>query len=562
MFKFKKLILASIAALVLLFNLSVPFAKAQANPWYQGPWYLQGPVQWYSKVYDSSNPQEIFGERYTAAQVQWVIYSLFSVGINTFISPDVVICISTFDVFGSCTTAGQDTIKRFMSNPFFLVDANGQSNLAETDPNQSLLSKLVADRPLSGITYVKHLGTSFHIVPETYAQTGFGYNAFTFVQGLWGATRNITYGLMILVIIGMAFMIMFRTKISPQAVITVQSALPKIVITLILITFSYAIAGFLVDIMYVAIALVSLIFSSSGIFDPSVASATTLFDQLTNGNLGLGAFGILVLYWFRFMLGFIAIISNPDLSSIGSGITSVLSIPVGISLMPIIILIVSLLLLWISFKVLWMLIKTFINIILLVIAAPFIIALGALRSGSGFGGWVRSLASNLAVYPVAGVLFFVSFIFLGAAYNAGGVSILPGSWSNFVSPTLFGISRTAFTGPNSWAPPLTLGPSNGAGMRFLWLFASLGVLAIAPKTVELIQSMMTGKPFAYGSAIGEVITPVAYGELQRRSSAQATKYKTALDAVKGNVNALSPGTRASQTVWNLVGSFSGGKIKR
>src|SRR6476619_7172420 len=102
---FKKFLFSSIVAILLLFNLAVPYAHAQVNPWYQGPWYLQGPVQWYTKVYDSSNPQEIFGERYTAAQVQWVIYSIFSVFINTFVPPEVIICLTTGDAFGSCTTA-------------------------------------------------------------------------------------------------------------------------------------------------------------------------------------------------------------------------------------------------------------------------------------------------------------------------------------------------------------------------------------------------------------------------------------------------------------------------
>jgi len=72
----------------------------------------------------------------------------------------------------------------------------------------------------------------------------------------------------------MAFMIMFRVRISPQTVITVQSALPKIIFTLILITFSYAIAGFLIDLMYVVIGIFSFIVTQGGIFD---GSATDLF---------------------------------------------------------------------------------------------------------------------------------------------------------------------------------------------------------------------------------------------------------------------------------------------
>ncbi len=68
----KKAILGFLASLVVLTSslvYFVPNAKASA-------WYSQTYEEWLTKVVDSSNPDEIFGERYTAAQVQWVIYGL------------------------------------------------------------------------------------------------------------------------------------------------------------------------------------------------------------------------------------------------------------------------------------------------------------------------------------------------------------------------------------------------------------------------------------------------------------------------------------------------------
>ena len=50
---------------------------------------------------------------------------------------------------------------------------------------------------------------------------------------------------------------------SPQTIVTIQSALPKIVVTLILVTFSYAIAGFMVDLVYVVMGLFSQFFTQS-----------------------------------------------------------------------------------------------------------------------------------------------------------------------------------------------------------------------------------------------------------------------------------------------------------
>src|SRR5258708_14361646 len=83
-------------------------------------------------------------------------------------------------------------------------------------------------------------------------------------------------------------MIMFRVKISPQVVVSVQSALPKIAIALVLVTFSYAIAGFLIDIMYVFVGLFSLVFSRftvAGVsfVGGSAGAVTGYFDMLTKG---------------------------------------------------------------------------------------------------------------------------------------------------------------------------------------------------------------------------------------------------------------------------------------
>ena len=61
------------------------------------------------------------------------------------------------------------------------------------------------------------------------------------------AFRNFAYVLITLLFIIMGLMIMFRVKIDPRTVVSFQSALPKIIMALILVTFSYAIVGLLID---------------------------------------------------------------------------------------------------------------------------------------------------------------------------------------------------------------------------------------------------------------------------------------------------------------------------
>ena len=77
----KKFVLTLLSSL-LIFNsvMATPLAALAAD---EAPstWYKQDFGSWYSKVYgDESPPSEIFGERYTAAQVQWIIYGLAIVG--------------------------------------------------------------------------------------------------------------------------------------------------------------------------------------------------------------------------------------------------------------------------------------------------------------------------------------------------------------------------------------------------------------------------------------------------------------------------------------------------
>src|SRR3972149_4058830 len=73
----KKVTLSFLSALVLLFSFA-PYFEAYAQDSNSTAWYDQDFWDWHGKVYDYKNPSEIFGERYTAAQVQWVLYGVLS----------------------------------------------------------------------------------------------------------------------------------------------------------------------------------------------------------------------------------------------------------------------------------------------------------------------------------------------------------------------------------------------------------------------------------------------------------------------------------------------------
>ena len=499
-----KILLLFLAFYLLAISVFTPAVSAQAPA---GPWYEPTFQEFYTKVYDqnTSPPNEIFGERYTAAQVWWVIYGLFALIIRQIPARDAILCLMNNDI-SQCI----DQINQLLAG----VNTDNQ-DLAQSE-NGSLFTAVFADRSFSGVAYVKEKLSKFRLVPEVKAQgAGFGFEGLSIVRELWRHARNMTYILFIFVIIFMAFMIMFRVKVSPQTVITVQSALPKIAAAIILVTFSYAIAGFVVDLMYVVIGLLSLMFARTGSLFST--SSLAIFEFLTKGALlgvNLGVLGLLVFYaiGFGIVLFWILVAGNGLVYALVNTFTIIpaaASILIGI-IASIILLIV---LLFASFKIVWMLIKTFANVLLLTVFAPFQIALGALTAGSGFGAWLKNFASQLAVFVVTGALFALSYIFLiqAVAHTIAGVipTKLGGVFN--LAPQPAGILSSG-----GW-PPLLGGTDKMLGL--LLLGVSLGILLLIPKAVDMIKGLLSGRPLAYGTAIGEAFGPVAAGYGFARRSA-------------------------------------------
>ncbi len=502
---FKKLLISFLIGTTLFLSFA-PFsqAKAEAN------WYDQSFQEWYGKVYDTSNPNEIFGERYTAAQVQWIVYSLFA-----FVIPDkpTVQCIMSGDL-----TSCLDQIKGLLG----IADAGINPGVPT---KQESLTSLVfsSNRPLSFISYAKNLGNKMSLVSKVNAQApGFGFDALEVIRSLWIASRNIVYGLLVLIAIILAFMVMFRMKIAPQVVISIQSAIPKILIALILVTFSYAIAGLLVDLMYVVTGIISLAITSGVGEDIFTKDPAVIFRFMTTGFIGInsqvgvsvGIFGVLIFYLFIFTVAmFLALFAA------NGGLVSLFAtfgiIGGAVSLLTIIALVImTIVVFFTTFKIWWMLIKAFAQILLLTIAAPFQIAFGAIIPSMGFGSWLKSMAANLAVFPITGLFLILSFVFLAIStqYSIPGISF---DWWKllYIIPGGGGFSGLA---SNTGWPPL-LGSSD-AMLGLIFVGASVMVLTLIPKVAEIIKGAISGRPFTYGSAIGEILGSVksvggfAYGQ--------------------------------------------------
>src|SRR3989344_3708023 len=139
--------------------------------------------------------------------------------------------------------------------------------------------------PASGSMWVSNGLQNIGFIPKAQA-AGIGFYSFHMFMPIWGAFRNVAFTILVLIIVTIGFLIMFRAKLNPQTIISLENALPNIVLTLIFITFSYAIAGFLVDIMYVVIFLMFSIFTSSGL-QPATTNALARIYLVNIGGIGL-----------------------------------------------------------------------------------------------------------------------------------------------------------------------------------------------------------------------------------------------------------------------------------
>lgn len=502
---------------LIIFGTSL-FAPFTAKPAHAGPWYDQGLSEWYVKVYDPENPTEIFGERYTAAQVQWVFYSIIS-WIFNLVGHDFISCGQTGDI-GQCVsgltqnTQSQDTV------------------LAEQQPG--IIEGILKDRPLSGITYVKNIGRKFNIIPEAQAQ-GYGFGAFDPVQNMWKAMRNVTYSLFVVVIVVMAFMIMFRVKISPQVVITVQSALPKIIIALILVTFSYAIAGFLVDLMYVVIGLLSVVLSqffTDGEWLFHNESASTLFNFMTRGpvvgNTGTGIIGIIVGYIIVFIITLFTIllyefgIVGTTIAAVVAGVFIIKALPLLVPLVVVFFMIVV----WIimqAVKIAYLLIRAFAFLLLYLIFAPIFIGLGPIVPFLGFNRWLREMISHLAVFPVVGLMFVMSGAFLFQANQIAfqGFEQVTNELAKLLGGSLFQPGGSSIVASSEF-PPLM-----GDVYSLLLLGVSAVIFLIIPRAVDIMEAWIANRPFAYGTAAGQAISPIAGRSVGWAEGAGATALREA-----------------------------------
>ncbi len=270
----------------------------------------------------------------------------------------------------------------------------------------------------SSEVYLADLMHSARLAPPAYAQ-GLGFASLDPVLSVWKIFRNVAYFFFVIIFLVIGFMIMFRQKISGQTVVTAQQAIPHIIVSLLAVTFSYAIAGLLIDIMYLLMFLLAGLFSSPSDTGYTGEELVTknIFDIganiLTSGTLGTvhTAMDSFVSGLTRDFLGDIASGGLGWITGIVFAVVFAIALAIGI------------------FRLFFALLRTYIDIIISIAAAPLVLMLGALPGRNTFGGWVKSLFGNLAVFPIV-LLVLIIFGKLRDNFST--------STSGFLAPYLIG----------------------------------------------------------------------------------------------------------------------------
>ena len=230
------------------------------------------------------------------------------------------------------------------------------------------------------------------------AQSGYEELLDSGISTVWANVRNISYVFFIIIMLVAGFMIMFRHKVGGQALVTLGNALPNVILALILVTFSFAIAGIIIDIGGILMVLAQEVLGLNDYV--STHSIWSLMGEFFNGSgriwttVGIGGVGLAAT--IIGVIGIVGASSGPAGWIILGG--------VGLIVLLIILLIVGIVFVG-SIKVLITLLKAYIGILFNVILAPLQLAMGAIPGNQQMvKNWFNDLFRNVFTFPV---VFFI-----------------------------------------------------------------------------------------------------------------------------------------------------------
>ncbi|KKR05629.1 MAG: hypothetical protein UT34_C0002G0136 [candidate division WS6 bacterium GW2011_GWF2_39_15] len=311
---------------------------------------------------------------------------------------------------------------------------------------------------------------------STYAASSDGYTFLTSIgiDQLWEKTRLIAYVMFVVVLIAAGFMIMFRQKIGGQLMITVFNTLPGVIAGLVVVTFSFAIVGLVLNFGTLLVNVVASLLNPSGedlvvVTNPfSLLNVGSFFRQASDETKGI-VFG---------SSGLVALIAGAVAAIVTQGaflaVAAAAGAAIAVALIAVLIVIIGVVL-YASVRVYITVLTAYLGIILDTVMAPFYLVASALPGNSHIGtDWFKRILRNTLVFPLV-------FLFI----NLG----------QYILKTDFNVSFPAgLVGPSS-APGLDTGMNEAVGflLKGMLTLVLFFVAAESPKFLMDILPTNGGK---------------------------------------------------------------------
>lgn len=348
----------------------------------------------------------------------------------------------------------------------------------------NLLASAYAYPPASlSYSYYQSFSQLFSAPQAHAASGGLGLTALSAFAFFWSLNRNITYCFIIICLSIIGLMTIFRHKIETNFVIQLDKVILRTVLVIVMITFSYAIAGLLIDLMYLLLLMIFSMAKQSNLAQAQNVeslfghvTADEIFRYLTlqsDPNLLVQNFISLIPVDFRqvtegFLGNILSLQLYPSVSSglhdmattietsagaslgisgsaefdPGGAAASILSIPLsgligaalsGLLVRLILTVAVYFALLFLYFKILFILIGSYIEIVFSVILAPYLLIIDIFPGKNYTVSWLKRLVANIITFPLLAVFFIV---------GASVTQAITSSTNAFLPPPLSGISRS------------------------------------------------------------------------------------------------------------------------
>ena len=327
---------------------------------------------------------------------------------------------------------------------------------------------------------------------------------------LWGISFTIAMSFLVVVLIIAGFLIMFRSKVGGQTVVTISMALQNVVIGALLALASYAIGGFFLNLSKYLILVIAFMFEStfkgsgyqtiymSGpwniasqffvttVWGTASSNWNTWTESLKNGFFAtMDTVGALENKgdWF----GAIQQAFTGALQTVGDAIAFPLLFAVAKIVLGGAILIASI-------RVFWAVLSTYIKMLIDIIIAPVIFMLSSIPGKqSGYSAWLNRMMKNSIAIPLMFAFLNVAgYMAIAVSTSATGCS---GAGKSLLTCVTGGMMPAGTHGGTDWLL-LAVGP--GA-------MVAVVMLNMVPTVPSFIEELMSAKSSgAVGKAWGDV----------------------------------------------------------